>query len=133
MPRGAGVYLDGALKGKTPLDLPATGDRHKLAIILPGYRMYRGEIEGTGRTTATLQKASPPHGPAGIKVKCKSKNRFYVTVDGVETGEICPTERINVDLGVHKVEVYDPISDAVTTHEVHVEDTHFSVRVKLEE
>jgi hypothetical protein len=95
--------------------------------------MFRGEVEGKGKVAATLQKAPPTKGPAGIKVKCKSKNRFYVTVDDLETGEICPTERINVNLGVHKVEIYDPVSDAVTTHEVRVEDTHFSVRVKVDE
>ena len=113
--------------------MPATGDRHKLALLLGGRKMHRAEIDGAGAVTATLPGAARFSGPAGIKVKCRSRNRFYVIVDGQETGLLCPTERIGVELGEHTVDIYDPVSDSTTTHKLNVADTHNSARVKLDE
>lgn len=132
-PPGASVYLDGALKGETPFELPASGDRHRVVFVLEGHSLHRTDAEGRGVVSATLTPVPPRTGDAGIKVKCKSKGRFYVIVDGVETGLLCPTERIKVTLGTHTVEVYDPVTDATSTHKVDVADTHNSVRVKLDD
>jgi serine/threonine protein kinase len=132
-PPGADVYLDGALKGRTPLDLPPTGDRHRVALILPGHALHKGDIEGKGVISVVLAKATSTDGPAGIKVKCKSKDRFYVILNGKDTGQLCPTERIAVPLGDYVLEIYDPVTDSTTTHQVPVKDTHNSVRVKLDE
>ncbi|MBI4508684.1 MAG: protein kinase [Deltaproteobacteria bacterium] len=132
-PSGAAVYIDGALKGKTPLDLPGTGDRHKLAVVLPGRKLHRSEVDGHGRVDIPLVAAEKFSGPAGIKVKCKTKDRFYVIVNGKDTGELCPTERIGVALGEYTVEVYDPVTDASSSHAVKVKETRFSERVKVDE
>src|SRR5262249_13050536 len=111
-PAGADVYLDGASKGRTPLELPATRDHHKLALLLPGHKLVRTDIDGRGQVELELEPAQKLKGPAGIKVvRCAARNRFYVIVDGVHTGLFCPTERINVEVGDHTVELYDALSD----------------------
>ncbi|MFH0903242.1 MAG: serine/threonine-protein kinase [Pseudomonadota bacterium] len=132
-PAGAMVYIDGALKGKTPLELPATGDSHKLALVMEGRKLHRAEIQGQGRISVTLAPAGKLSGPAGIKVRCRSRNRFYIIIDGVDTGLFCPTERIDTTLGEHTVEIYDPVSDVVTTHRLQVKQTHNSERVRVDE
>jgi hypothetical protein len=127
------VYLDGAAKGRTPLELAGSGDRHRLALLLPGHKLHKSEVAGGGRVELRLDPVAKPKGPAGIKVLCKSKDRFYITVDGLETGMVCPTDRIGVPLGKHTVEIYDAVSDAASTHNLEVRETHNSVRLKLEE
>ena len=131
-PSDAKVYLDGAPVGKTPLHLDATGDRHKLALILPGYKLHTAEIDGKGSVAVELQEVTPSQGPAGIKVKCKEKNRYYVIVDGVDTGQTCPTERIGTEMGEHVVEVYDPENDSRRAFPINIVQTRLSHRVKVD-
>jgi hypothetical protein len=133
VPEGASVYLDGALKGVTPIDLPASGDRHKLALILPGHTLHRAEIDGSSKIAVELTPTPKFAGAAGIKVRCRSKSRFYVIVDGQHTGMLCPTDRLGVKLGKHTVEVYDPVTDSTQVHELDIEDTHSSARVRIDE
>ena len=72
-------------------------------------------------------------GPAGIKVlKCKDKDRYYVFVDGKPTGQTCPTERIDTELGPHTVEVYDVVSETRRKWEIDVKDTRLSFRVRVD-
>ena len=131
-PRGAKVYLDGSLQGKTNASYDATSDRHRLALILPGHRMFSTEIQGRGDIEVRLKEVTPTAGPAGIKVRCRKKNRYYVFVDGHDTGQLCPTERIGVELGEHVVEIYDPVSESRQEFRVNVEDTRRSVRVRVD-
>jgi hypothetical protein len=127
-PSGADVFLDGADKGKTPLELPASGDHHKLAVFLPGHRLARLEIEGKGKTEVSLEPADRFRGPAGIKVRC-TKRRVYVLVDDRDTGQMCPTERIPVERGEHTVVTYDPQSEESARQVIKVVETHASARV----
>ena len=53
-------------------------------------------------------------------------------VDGKPTGMMCPTERIDVEVGTHTVEVYDAVSESRKKWDVDVKDTRLSVRVKIE-
>jgi hypothetical protein len=131
-PPDAKVYLDGAPVGKTPLRLDATEDRHKLALILPGYKLHTAEIDGKGTVQVDLEEVTPSQGPAGIKVKCKEKNRYYVIVDGVDTGQNCPTERIGSEMGEHNVEIYDPVNDSRRTFPINIVQTRLSHRVKVD-
>jgi tRNA A-37 threonylcarbamoyl transferase component Bud32 len=132
-PVGATVYLDGAAKGKTPLELPATGDKHKLAVVLPGYKLYRADINQGARVQLPLEPAEKFKGPAGIKVRCNAKTAVYVIIDSKDTGLLCPTERIPVELGPHTVELYDLLTDAMTTQQVEVKETHNSFRIMVNE
>ncbi|MGE0403071.1 MAG: hypothetical protein AB7T06_40570, partial [Kofleriaceae bacterium] len=118
---------------QTPLKLPAANDRHTIALLLPGYELYIAEVDGKGAFAIPLKEVTPSGGPAGIKVlRCKDKDRYYVFVDGKPTGMLCPTERIDVDVGPHTVEVYDAVSESRKKWDIVVKDTRLSVRVRIE-
>ena len=131
-PSRAQVYLDGALVGRTPFTFEATPDRHKLAVILPGYKPHVAEIDGRGKVSVALEEVTPSGGPAGIKIRCRQKNRYYVFLDGAATGQLCPTERLGVELGEHTAEIYDPVTDSRRSYKVNVEETRLSVRVRVD-
>ncbi|HYU14527.1 MAG TPA: PEGA domain-containing protein, partial [Candidatus Acidoferrum sp.] len=125
-------YIDGAPVGRTPLILEPTADRHKVALIEPGYKPHTAEIDGRGTVSVALEEVTPPNGPAGIKIRCRQKNRYYVTLDGEPTGQLCPTERLGVELGDHTAEIYDPVTDSRRAYKVHVRQTRLSVRVRVD-
>jgi serine/threonine-protein kinase len=132
-PAGALVYLDGSETGVTPLKLPASADRHTVALLLAGHELYIAQVDGAGAFAIPLKEVTPPGGPAGIKVlRCKDKDRYYVFVDGKPTGQMCPTERIDTDVGPHTVEVYDAVTETRKKFDIVVRDTRLSVRVKIE-
>jgi len=132
-PAGARVYLDGSDAGVTPLKLPGSPDKHTVALLLAGHDLYISSVDGHGAFTIPLKEVTPSAGPAGIKVlKCKDKDRYYVYVDGKPTGMMCPTERIETDVGPHTVEVYDAVTESKKKWDIVVKDTRLSYRVKLE-
>jgi hypothetical protein len=132
VPAGAKVYLDGTMVGTTPVDLDASTDQHRLALLLAGHDLYTSEIKGTGQLNIELAEVTPPGGPAGIKVRCRNKDRYYVYVDGDPVGQLCPSERIGVSKGPHVVEIYDPLTDSRKAFNVDVVDTRLSVRLKVD-
>ena len=132
-PAGARVYLDGSDTGVTPVKLPGSPDRHTIALLLAGHELYIAQVDGHGAFAIPLKEITPTAGPAGIKViKCKDKDRYYVFVDGKPTGMMCPTERIETDVGPHSVEVYDAVTEVKKKWDVLVKDTRLSARVKIE-
>ena len=132
-PPGALVLLDGAVQGNTPLELAATGDSHTLALMLPGYALHVQELSGNASVDATLKAVTPTGAPAGIKIRCKVPDRYYVYVDGADTGMMCPSERIEVTLGAHTVEVYDLVTETRRQFPVVIKETRNSLRVKVDE
>jgi hypothetical protein len=132
-PPGARVFIDGADQGLTPVKVLGSGDRHTMALFLAGHELYVAEVPGHGAFQIALKPVIPMGGPAGIKViKCKGKDRVYVSVDGKPTGMTCPTERIGCGIGPHTVEVYDIVSDTHQKFEINVTDTRLSYRVRVE-
>jgi serine/threonine protein kinase len=131
-PRGARVFLDGADQGSTPVTLPGSADRHSLALVLPGHAPYIAEIDGRGKFTIDLEEVTPTGGPAGIKVKCKETGRYVVFLDGKPTGQLCPTERLEVELGEHLIEVYDLVTETRRQFPAMVRETRLSFRVKVD-
>jgi hypothetical protein len=131
-PPGARVFLDGADQGVTPLTLPGSADRHSIAAVLPGHAPYIAELEGKGTFTLTLDPVTPSGGRAGIKVKCRSKDRYYVWVDGKPTGQLCPTERIDTSLGEHVVEIYDFVTETRRQYRIDVKETRLSFRIRVD-
>ena len=131
-PDGAKVYIDGSYKGETPQTIEASEDSHRLALIKAGYKLLTKEIAGAGKVSEKLEQVTPPGGPAGIKVRCKHKNRYYVNVDGYDVGQLCPTERIGVRMGKHVVEIYDPVTEARRRFRVRVKQTRNSLRVYVD-
>jgi hypothetical protein len=71
-------------------------------------------------------------GPAGIKVRCKVKDRYYVFIDGKPTGALCPTERLEMERGEHVVEIYDLISETRRQFPINVKETSRSMRVRVD-
>ena len=131
-PSRAEVYLDGARKGKTPLTLAGVGDKQSLALIKAGYKLHLAEIDGQGQVKVALVPVTPTAGAAGIKVRCKKKNRYYVFVDGYDVGQLCPTERIGVEKGPHEVVIYDPVTEQRHAFRVTVNQTRNSLRVRVD-
>lgn len=132
IPKGASVYIDGTPVGKTPVSIDASMDRHRLALLLPGYNLHTDDIDGSGSMKIELSEVTPGGGPGGIKVRCRKKNRYYVFVDGRATGELCPSERIGVSKGKHMVEIYDPVSDSRREYKAVVTGTRASLRVRVD-
>jgi hypothetical protein len=130
-PKGAKVYLDGTLVGRTPIDQEPTGDRHRVALLHAGHKLHTSELRG-GKLSVTLEEVTPSNGPAGIKVRCRQKNRYYVIVDGADTGQLCPTERIGVELGAHTVEIYDPVTDERRAFQIQIDQTRLSHRIRVD-
>jgi hypothetical protein len=131
-PKGAKIYMDGSFKGRTPREVESSADTFKLALVKPGYKLITKDIKGSGSVSIKLEPVSPPGGPAGIKVRCHKKNRYYVFVDGHDIGQLCPTERIGVDKGRHLVEIYDPETDTRRSYRVRVKQTRNSLRVRVD-
>jgi hypothetical protein len=131
-PPGARVYVDGADQGKTPAKVATSGDGHSIAVYLPGYELYTAEIGGAGTQSVTLTKAIPTEGLGGIKILCHDKQRYYVSVDGKGTGQLCPTERIGVKVGQYTVEIYDFVTETRKTYPAHVTGTGASKRIRID-
>jgi serine/threonine protein kinase len=132
-PPGARVFIDGADQGVTPVKLAGSADRHTMALSAPGFELYVAEVDGHGAFAVPLKAITPNNGPAGIKViKCKDKDRYYVSVDGKPTGMTCPTERIGTTVGPHTVEVYDLVTESRRKWDINVTDTRLSYRVKID-
>lgn len=131
-PKRATVYVNGSKQGKTPLTIDVK-DQYVVAILKDGYSMERREIQATGNTLdVELKKARRFAGSAGIKVRCKKKNRYYVVLDGEGTGQFCPTERLGTTKGAHKLEIYDPLTDSFSVKEIDIKQTKRSKRVYLD-
>jgi hypothetical protein len=134
-PPGARVFLDGAEIGKTPMKTPGSADRHTLAVLLPEHELYIAEVDGAGVYNVTLNAVNLPKSGPGIKIEtCKAKNRYYIYVDGVASGQTCPTaKRIVTTMGKHVVEVYDIVTETRKKYDVNIVDDRLSVRVKIDE
>ena len=132
VPAGARVYLDGADQGVTPVKLAGSADHHSVALVLPNHDLYLAEIDGHGRFNVALTPVTPLGGSAGIKVRCKDKDRYYVFVDGKPTGQLCPTEKIEVDRGEHVVEVYDVTTETRRQFPAVVKSNDRSLRVRID-
>lgn len=131
-PAGARVYLDGADQGVTPVKLAGSADHHSVALVLPNHDLYLAEIDGHGRFNVALTAVTPLGGSAGIKVRCKDKDRYYVFVDGKPTGQLCPTEKIEVERGDHVVEVYDVTTETRRQFPAVVKSNDRSLRVRID-
>ena len=132
VPSGAQIFVDNVAQGVTPAKLPGVAGRHTAVLVLSGFDLYVGELDGRGAFAIPLKEVIPSTGPAGIKVLRCAPNRYYVYVDGKPTGQLCPTERIGCDVGAHTVEVYDLVTGTRRKWDIQVLDTRLSFRVRVE-
>ena len=52
--------------------------------------------------------------------------------DGKPTGMLCPTERIQVELGDHVIEIYDAVTEQRRKFDINIKKTRNSFRVKID-
>jgi hypothetical protein len=52
-----------------------------------------------------------------------------VFVDGIDTGQVCPTERIDLAPGPHKIALYVPQEGEFSVQELVLEESRGSTRV----
>jgi len=121
LPRGAGLWVDGDWKGKTPLDAMIGHGIRRVMVFLPGYYMLRETVNGNeGSYFRRALRPIPPPPPtnAFLNVVCETPGKLPILVDGRETGFLCPTKNLPIQAGKHAVGVY--VQEAVQVHSVEV-------------
>jgi hypothetical protein len=110
-PSGATVWINGSERGLSPLKAELK-ERHKaLVIIKPGFKWVQDEMNHSTlpvERTFILEAISPPsEGNSLIRVQCEQADKYPITIDGQQTGLLCPAE-VHVTAGEHTVEIYVP-------------------------
>ncbi len=124
VPPGATVWVDGALKGKTFADIVVGGGRHRIALFLPGHRMFRDVVDTSQGAIIrrTLVAIAPPtRGDGFIRVECETMGKFPILLDEQETGLLCPTRQLPTSAGKHMVGIFVPGQGRAVSVEVTVE------------
>jgi hypothetical protein len=128
-PPGATVWVDGEERGQTPLALPAPAEgKGRLVLLQAGHRMLKTTVAAAARGPQKLERVAPPAGgTTGVRVECTTAH-LPVVVDGQETGLLCPTNRIPLAPGPHKISIYVPQTDALLSKELTLGDTVRSLK-----
>ncbi len=135
-PSQADVWVDGILRGKTPVDLVAGPGSHRVVVIKAGYRMLAAVFDTTRGEYARrgLQRAGFANfGDAILDVQCASADKYPVVLDDEETGLLCPVSRLPVASGKHHVGIFVPARRTVVAVEVTVPPGREPKRVLLKE
>jgi hypothetical protein len=135
-PSQADVWVDGVLRGKTPIDLFVGPGGHRVVAIKPGYRMFRAVFDTTLGEYARMglqQAGIPTFGNAFLDVQCATFGKYPVLLDDEETGLLCPVDRLPVVSGKHSVGLFVPAKRANMTVELSVPPGRQPVRVMMKE
>jgi hypothetical protein len=120
-PHGAQVWVEGVWKGNTPLDVAIGTGGKRLVLVVAGYHMFRTSFDA--REGAMIRIALDPvivplRGDAFLNVVCRTPGRYPVFVDEIETGLLCPANRVPVPAGVHQVGVFVPAERKLVAVEI---------------
>src|SRR5205085_2237067 len=114
-PPGAALFLDGEARGETPARVANAAGKHRVVLLLDGRTMYRQTVDvpasGRALLIALPLAAAPPRGTAGVKVRCRTAG-LRVLIDDIDSGQSCPTERIDLEPGEHTIKLYLPERDS---------------------
>jgi hypothetical protein len=83
--------------------------------------MFRGSFdarEGVMIRLALEPVVAPVHGDASLNVACRTPGKYPVFIDEVETGLLCPVNRVPVPAGVHSVGVFVPAERKLVAVEI---------------
>jgi hypothetical protein len=122
-PSGADVWVDGVLRGKTPVDLVIGPGGHRVVVLKDGFRMKKDVYDTTNGEwiRINLQPSNYPRtGQTYLNVYCRGTNRYPVFVDEEDTGHLCPARMVPVGPGRRKVAVFVPNRRGFATSEVDV-------------
>ncbi len=135
-PRDAHVFVDGALRGTTPLSAELSPGVHRVVMVLDGYKVWSSSTNAA-EISATLEPAELPAqvaGSHGLKIRCHTADLLRIQIDGFDTGVDCPNqEKIGLSSGRHQISLYNPLTDETVTvqREVSLTGTERSHRVYL--
>jgi hypothetical protein len=106
-PANANVYLDGTLKGLTPLMLSDTAaGNHTIDVRLYGYGDWKSTVDvnvGGTKTVSAILKAEDPGSNQGINVSSKPAGA-KVMLDGLAKG-VTPISLNGIASGIHILEI----------------------------
>lgn len=135
-PADGAVWIDGVLRGRTPLDLEVGAGVHRIVAIKAGYRMWLAVYDTTRGEFARreFQTASPPTvGDAFLDVRCPVAGRYPIILDDEETGLVCPVDRLTVVSGKHSIGIFVPARRASLMVNVDVPRGRQPMRVDLKD
>jgi len=102
------IYLDGVLRGMTPLNLTCQPERiYQYVLTLSNYQSYNGSLLVKRNLTATANITLLPLGPVGtgsISI-ISGPPGANITVDNVQTGQITPYSFSNLSIGSHSIKL----------------------------
>jgi hypothetical protein len=110
-PGQAAVWVDGVVRGKTPVDLLLGAGSHRVVVIRPGYLILRAVFDTTKGEYArrSLQRVGfVPLGDGMLDIQCQSADKYPILIDDEETGLLCPANHVRVPPGKHTVGVFIP-------------------------
>ncbi|TBH20773.1 PEGA domain-containing protein [Thermus thermamylovorans] len=104
-PAGAEVYLDGALRGRTPLSLSLPEGRYGVELRLPGHEPYRAQVQvRRGETTRLDVRLVPLRTGTLLLESIPSGAEVYL--DGALRGRT--PLRLSLEEGTYRVELRAP-------------------------
>jgi hypothetical protein len=110
--------------GKTFADVVVGDGGHRIAVIAPGYRMFR-EVVDTSKGTIirrTLPEIQPPvRGNGFVDVSCRTVGKYPVLLDDEEIGLLCPAKMVPTSSGKHLVSIFVPQERRTVSVEATVE------------
>lgn len=127
----AAIFVDGKPIGHTPATLVLSGT-HRLVLVAEKRKIWQQAVEPGAPLSVTLEpvRLVPPiAGKAGLKVRCASKGKLRLLVDGTDTGVSCPSNRISLSPGTHQIGFLQPATGEKHVHTVVVKDINRSVRL----
>ena len=136
-PRGARVYVDGELRGMSPLDLELPEGLHPIALVAAGWQLWHQRLLVRGedrRLEVVLAGSQHLPGSAGLKVHCVTRDELRIFLDGADTGMDCPNlQRIPIATGRHHLALFSPRGDALVQvqKEVRIPQGERSTRIYL--
>ncbi|MFN4072788.1 MAG: PEGA domain-containing protein [Thermus sp.] len=105
-PSGAEVYVDGALRGRTPLSLTLPEGRYAVELRLPGYEPYRATVQVRRGETTRLDVRLNPVPRTGTLFLESSPTGAEAYVNGALRGRT--PLRLVLDEGTYQVELRAP-------------------------
>jgi serine/threonine protein kinase len=120
-PEGATVWINGKERGRTPLEVKVQAGPARVVIILAGHALAAADISASegAKVTKQLTAIEPPlAGEARFRAECATQGKLPITIDGKETGVLCPFSKLRVDPGVHKIGLFVPSLGTVREKEV---------------